>query len=231
MASYNWLLKQNESNHLIIQRADASTHTNPKTILQVDSDTGTTHINNHDISGTATLRLTNTSGNWVELGCGSTASNLELTLPVSNGSNNQVLTTNGAGVLSFTHPAQTFRLRLGKFNSSTGGTIELRAINTVDTAQGYRLTRNATAKRLAFQCRTTVVSSSNTVSVELYKNGSATGETVTTSTITSPSDNVGANGDISDVSFSAGDRATIYVIVPGSITLTDLVATVEFETA
>jgi hypothetical protein len=58
------------------------------------------------------LRLNGATSGYTEIGAPAVAASNLLTLPSSNGSNGQVLTTNGSGTLSFTTPAAGVSLGL-----------------------------------------------------------------------------------------------------------------------
>lgn len=67
----------------------------------------------------ATLRLAGDSAGFVEVKAPSTAGNNTLTLPDSNGSVSQVLTTNGSGVLTWTTPQVIIAIDGGNFDNGS----------------------------------------------------------------------------------------------------------------
>jgi len=58
------------------------------------------------------LRLSGATSGYTEIQAPAVAGSNTLTLPTSNGSNGQVLTTNGSGTLSFSTPAAGVSLGL-----------------------------------------------------------------------------------------------------------------------
>lgn len=65
------------------------------------------------------LRLVGQTSGYIEIEAPATAADNTLTLPVNNGTNGQVLTTNGSGSLSFT----TISSAVSSVNSETGAVV------------------------------------------------------------------------------------------------------------
>ena len=130
------------------------------TTLSVGSSTGTTTINNNvTVGGDLTLNAQkdirfadSDSSNWVAFQAPATvASNVTWTLPSSDGTSNQVLSTNGSGTLSWATPSgggltwsavtadQSLTVDTGVFANKSTGTLTLTLPTTAAVGKTIRV--------------------------------------------------------------------------------------------
>jgi ribosomal protein L35AE/L33A len=140
------------------------------------------------------------------------------TLPTADGNANEVLTTNGTGQVSF-QPISNLNvpsfLVYGQDATLTNQTsaFEMKTTNGSQNGQGWRMPVGGSVTHMSLQLDLENTPTSDTdVVLELYKNGSATGKTLTLSiSSTSSIGDFGINGTITAETFSAGDRLTVFI--------------------
>lgn len=143
---------------------------------------------------------------------GAVSFNQEYTFPTADGSADQLLSTDGAGQLSFVDVSSiqvpSF-LVFGQAAALTNQTsqFEAKTTNGAQNGQGWRLPLGGKVTHLSAQLDVTTGSTGKTLEVELFKNGSATGKTISVS-VGSAGD-AGAHGSITEETFSAGDRLMV----------------------
>lgn len=161
------------------------------------------------------------------------------TLPTSDGNANEVLTTDGAGQVSF-QPISNLNvpsfLVYGQDSTLTNQTsaFEMKTTNGSQNGQGWRMPVGGSVTHMSLQLDLENAPTSDIdVVLELYKNGSATGKTLTL-TISSGSSigDFGADGTITAETFSAGDRLTVFINHSASgLQTADHAATIRILTA
>ena len=137
-----------------------------------------------------------------------------LNYPSSDGTADQVLSTDGNGNLSFNDISDlsvpSF-LVFGQFGTLTGQTtaFEMKTTNG-SQATGWRMPVGGTVSHITLQLEVdSGGSAGRTITAELYKNNTATGKTLTVAC--SSNGITGGNGTITTETFNAGDRLTLYI--------------------
>lgn len=233
MATYHWKASKSGSNEYVVARTDTD-GTNVHDVFTLDVSGGLSIGTN--TLGSSSLLLYNTSGDYVGLEAPTTCTaSVRYSLPLADGTSGQVLSTDGLGALSWATDAggggggYSYMLVYGRSAAKTNTTYEIGPANGAFGSEGYRLPRACDATALAVQAYCSVWSSTNTFSVELYKNGTATGESVTSDSVTSVNAPYGGHGTITSTSFAVGDRASVFVTVPSNFTIRDVTVSVVFE--
>ena len=133
--------------------------------------------------------------------------------PTADGNANEVLTTDGAGTVSF---QSISNLNVPSFivfgeNSSKANQTslsELKTTNGVQNGQGWRMPVAGAATHISIQFDSeSYGGTSKNLVVELFKNGVSTAKTI--SVAVNDNGDFGGNGSITSESFSAGDRLTL----------------------
>lgn len=138
-------------------------------------------------------------------------------LPIADGNANEVLTTNGTGQVSFqpiTNLDVPSFLVYGQDATLTNQTsaFEMKTTNGSQNGQGWRMPVGGSVTHMSLQLDLENTPTSDTdVVLELYKNGSATGKTLTLSLPKDNTGDFGTNGTITAETFSAGDRLTVFI--------------------
>jgi len=137
-----------------------------------------------------------------------------LNYPTTDGSADQVLSTDGNGNLSFNDISDlsvpSF-LVFGQEGTLTGQTtaFEMKTTNGAQ-ATGWRMPVGGSVTHITLQLEVkSGGSAGRNITAELYKNNTATGKSIT---VACSSDGItGGNGTITTETFSAGDRLTLYI--------------------
>ena len=137
-----------------------------------------------------------------------------LNYPDSDGSADQVLSTDGNGNLSFNDISDlsvpSF-LVFGQEDTLTGQTtaFEMKTTNGAQVT-GWRMPVGGSVTHITLQLEVkSGGAASRNITAELYKNNVATGKSIT---VDCSSDGItGANGTITTETFNAGDRLTLYI--------------------
>lgn len=134
------------------------------------------------------------------------------TLPVSDGTEDQVLTTNGSGAVSFATPSVASYLLFGLSTTLNDQTTqyELATVDGVKNGQGLRLPLSGSVTHITLQADCISLSANRDFTIYLYKNGSQETDTYVT-TVTQA--NVFGNSFTlsTPVSFNASDRLMVKV--------------------
>jgi hypothetical protein len=136
------------------------------------------------------------------------------TLPTSDGNPDDVLTTNGAGAVSF-QPISSLNvpsfLVFGQNGTLTNQTsaYELKTTNGSQNNQGWRMPVAGSVTHLSVQFVCSARSTDVDVEVELAKNGVLTSKKI--SMTVSATGNLGTTGTITAESFVAGDCLVLYL--------------------
>ena len=152
------------------------------------------------------------SNGFINIGTGGVTFNQSYTFPTSDGTADQLLSTDGAGQLSFVDVSSiqvpSF-LVFGQAAALTNQTsqFEAKTTNGAQNGQGWRLPLGGKVTHLSAQLDVTTASTGKTLEVELFKNGSGTGKTISVG-VGSTGD-AGAHGSITEETFSAGDRLMV----------------------
>jgi len=162
-------------------------------------------IVNSTANGIATTNAIN-----VNTTSGAVSFNQAYTFPTADGSADQLLSTDGAGQLSFVNlssiqvPSFLVFGQEGTLTSQTSN-FEAKTTNGAQNGQGWRLPLAGTVTHISAQfiCDT---HNDRDLIVELYKNGSATGKTLT---VDLTNGEIGGHTSITNEDFSAGDRLTL----------------------
>lgn len=199
-----------------------------KDMVSVDKTTGTVTMGHHDIADSAIFIYNNeTPPKYVGLKPGTVVNNQDYELPTDDGSSGEVLTTNGSAVLSWSTPPTDFvELRYGLSATVTNDTQEFKLVNGVTLSYGWRLPDDCSAAYMTLQTNCSSHSSNGTFSAEIYKNNVATGETVTSDTVTGTG-TVGGSGSVSE-SFAKGDTCSVFITVPSTFSVKDTLCLVKF---
>lgn len=224
MSLYKWSHSKQTGQHFEIRRLDQSTGLNPKTVLRLKSDTGALEVGDNDL-GEAVFRLSDGTST-VGLKPKAVVTSRTYTLPNSAGVEKEALQTNGSQVLSWRKTSSIW-LGYGFAGNITNTSKQLRTITSVNDHGGWVVPFAGTAYRLTMQFRCSSHSSNGTCTAEVHLNGSSTGETITSATVTGTGV-VGMHGDVS-VTASAGDRLTVVVTVPSTFTIADVSAIIAVE--
>ena len=133
--------------------------------------------------------------------------------PTADGNANEVLTTDGAGTVSFQSISNlnvpSF-IVFGESSSKANQTSlsELKTTNGVQNGQGWRMPVAGAATHISIQFDSeSYGGTSKNLVVELFKNGVSTAKTI--SVAVNDNGDFGGNGSITSESFSAGDRLTL----------------------
>lgn len=206
----------NEEDYAIQRRTNGA---DEKNLLVIDKSTGTVTVGLHDIADSAFQLFNNDDpAKYVGLRATALSGSQDYDLPTDDGTNGQVLTTNGSGVLSWQDvPTNFAELRYGRSGNITNSEKELKLVNGVDTSHGWRLPDACTAVAVTLQANCSNHSSNGTFTAELHKNNSASGETITSDTVTGTGP-VGGSGVVS-LSLAVGDTLSVYVTVPSTFTI------------
>lgn len=132
-------------------------------------------------------------------------------MPTSDGSNQQILQSNGSGSVSFVTAKSASFLSFGEGDPLSDQTseYELCTIDSSQNGQGYRMPISGEVTHMTIQADCSSVSTTTNFSIKLYKNGSAT-STVGSIQLTTTGD-FGASFTLGTaVSFNAGDRLSLY---------------------
>lgn len=140
------------------------------------------------------------------------------TLPTADGNENEVLTTDGSGAVTF-QPISSLDvpsfLVYGQDASLSNQTspFEMKTTNGSQNGQGWRMPVGGSVTHMSLQLDLeNAPTSAIDVVIELYKNGSKTSQTLTLPiSSTSNIGDFGANGAITPVSFNAGDCLTVFI--------------------
>lgn len=134
------------------------------------------------------------------------------TLPTSDGTEDQVLTTNGSGAVSFATPSVASYLLFGLSTTLNDQTTqyELATVDGVKNGQGLRLPLSGSVTHITLQADCISLSANRDFTIYLYKNGSQETDTYVT-TVTQA--NVFGNSFTlsTPVSFNASDRLMVKV--------------------
>jgi hypothetical protein len=168
---------------------------------------------------------TDNGTNYVELQApASIASNVTFTLPSADGSNGQLLQTNGAGALSFTNPT-SLATPLTVTGDATAG-AELRLPEDTDNGSNYVAVKAPNS--LASNVTCTLPSTTSTLGyINLPAVGTQTGSYTLATTDIGKYVQVGSGGSITipDATFSEGDAISIFNNTTGNITITCSITT------
>lgn len=132
----------------------------------------------------------------------------QYTLPTTDGSASQVLTTNGSGTTSFASIQYPSFLVFGYETSISNQVtwVEGKTTNGSQNGQGWRMPVGGSVTHISCQFDCTTAGAN--FEVELYKNGAATGKTLA---FTPAVGDAGSNAAITAESFNAGDRLTLFL--------------------
>ena len=156
-------------------------------------------------------------------------------LPPEDGSNGEVLKTDGSGNLSWTSNSgggsSTAKvwIAFGK-NGTLTGSISNRDMTTKNgstNGQGYRIPSACTAKKISLQCDCLSVSGTREIKAIIWKNGSEQINDKVTLSISSTGDK-GDTGNI-DCSFSANDTLNVKLTLDSNISADDFAVIVELD--
>lgn len=134
------------------------------------------------------------------------------TLPVSDGTEDQVLTTNGSGAVSFATPSVASYLFFGSYTTLNDQTTqyEMTTVNGVQNGQGWRLPLSGEVTHITLQADCVSLTANRDFTMYLYKNGTQQTETYVT-TVTE-ANIFGSSFTLSTpVTFNANDRLMIKV--------------------
>ena len=177
--------------------------------------------------GGATKNVTVTGGDLVVSGtlkiqANSTAA--EYTFPTSDGIANRFLRTDGNGTLSFSRPADYvgvsayFAFNLDRKINSTS--FEEMGAPTYTNGQGYRMPVAGEVTHMSIQFDVTAFTSTDSLTIRLYKNGSYTGKFVNSDNTTGIGDFSG-NSSITPEAYNANDTLSLYVAHKSGFMTTD----------
>lgn len=206
-----------------------------KQTLKLEATTGDVHLGNSTLGhGLVTLYDDQTPRKFVALQApASITADQVYVLPPADGDDGDVLSTNGSGTLSWTTPGgggggSSRGFIYAGLKTTTTGTAELKMLNGSDNTYGQLFPMAVTLVKMSLQCVISSHSSNGVVTAEIYKNGSATGQSLSSATITGNGD-VGATGTVS-VSIAAGDAATVYWTDPAGFDSEAIAVLVEYTT-
>lgn len=222
--SFRWQWTKN-TNGFELSRDEIGGETSHIT-LRANSSNGALELGDHSLDAGKLVLHSESTGQTQLQAPTSITSTHTLILPNTDGNDGDVLTTDGAGNLSWASPASMISLCFGRSGNMSNTTEELRGVHGSANTQGYRATTAYRAVNMSLQFRCSSVSGSRTITLSLYKNGSASGDTISTSV--SSTGVTGMHGSV-DVDFAQGDRIGAFVVVPNNITIRDAAAYIDLE--
>ena len=230
---FKWTIDDPNDNFRVV-RKDMDYTSNPHVALEIDKTDGTVIIGNHTL-GAGQLRLheAGVDQHSITLAAPTLDSDVALTLPASTASSagQALVDTDGSGTLGWGMKPRiwiTFGL-IDNVNGSTSGTV-LHTTDNAENGQGYLFPSAVTVKNISVQVIVNAVDTSETLYVDLFKNGSGTTAVATVSQAgITTTGAFGFSGAV-NADFSAGDRLLLKVRT-GNTTLhfSDTAAIVELE--
>lgn len=214
---------------------DGETYTfqyNGTTLASISETTGGLTLGDHTVDEGRIDLYDDDGSAYAGITASGVTTSTTYTLPSVDGDSGDFLSTNASGTLSWVAPgggSSTVRafLNYGRGPSISNETAyELTTANGSQNGQGYRLTSAVTAVNLSIQFNCSSRSSTQTVTLKLFKNGADTGDSIGVS-VTSTGI-TGTTGSV-NTSFVEGDTITCCVAVPSALTIIDTSAVVDVE--